>query len=210
MFALNLKAQLEAGLPGEDAHVRMAPLSRPVSSLAKQSAKVFRESAVTIIIFEDAGEQRILLTQRPKYNGKHSGQVSFPGGKWEEGDLDLLQTAMRECYEETGIRLSIEQYVGNLTPVFIPVSNFHVEAYLFYLDYVPQFQKDEREVEAIFSIRIEELLDENRVQKTNIAVSEEMELEDVPYFDLENKVIWGATALILSELKEILSRIKKD
>ncbi|MGV3632603.1 MAG: NUDIX hydrolase [Bacteroidota bacterium] len=199
---------MEAGLPGEDAHARMSPLSRPLSSLAKQSAKIFRESAVAIIIFEEDNEQRIILTQRPQYEGKHGGQVSFPGGKREEGDLDLLQTAMRECYEETGVRLTAEDYIGSLTPVFIPVSSFHVEAYVFYLDHLPSFQKDEREVEAIFTVRIEDLLDESRVQQTNISIGDNMTLKDVPYFDLESKIVWGATALILSELKEILSRIK--
>ena len=208
MFAARLKSMLEAGLPGEQAHVRMAPLSRPLSSLAKQSTAVFRESAVAIILFEEAGEQRIVLIQRPQYEGKHGGQVSFPGGKREESDLDLLQTAMRECFEETGLQLGLEQYVGPLTPVFIPVSSFHVDAHLFYLDYVPQFNKDEREVEAIFTIAVNELLDDLRVQLTTITVGENMKMKDVPYFDLENKVIWGATALMLSELKEILSRVK--
>lgn len=208
MFAGKLKSLLEAGLPGEQAHARMAPLSRPLSSLAKQSAKIFRESAVALVLFEDEGDQRIVLTQRPQYDGKHGGQVSFPGGKREEGDLDLLQTAMRECFEETGMQLTLEEYIGPLTPVFIPVSSFHVEAYLFYLDYVPQFQKDEREVEAIFTVGITELLDDKRVQQTTISLGDNVKLKDVPYFDLESKIVWGATALILSELKEILQRVK--
>lgn len=208
MFGSRLRSLLEAGLPGEQAHARMAPLSRPLSSLAKQSAKIFRESAVALILFEEKGDQRILLTQRPQYDGKHSGQVSFPGGKREEGDLDLLQTAMRECFEETGVHLTMEEYVGPLTPVFIPVSNFHVEAYLFYLDYVPEFQKDEREVEAIFTIGVNELLDDNKVQQTTISLGDNLKLTDVPYFDLENKIVWGATALILNELKEILQRVR--
>lgn len=208
MFSLHLKQQLEAELPGEAAHVRMAPISRSLSSIARAKAEVYRESAVAIILFEDAGEQRIVLIQRQQYEGRHGGQVSFPGGKKDEEDRGLLETAIRESYEEIGVMLRKEEFIGKLTPVFIPVSSFHVEAHVFYLERKPEFRKDEREVEAVFTIRIEELLDDTRILHTDIPLGNNMHLRNVPYFALENKIIWGATALMLNELKEVLGRIK--
>lgn len=203
-----LKEILAKELPGESAHQKMAPTSRPLSSFAKENASSFRESSVAVLLMHLENGIEIVLIQRPEYEGNHSGQISFPGGKREESDADLYQTAVRECFEEIGVALIDEQFIGALTPVFIPVSSFHVEVNLFYLSEVPKFVKDEREVDSIFTIKLTELLDEQNIKMTKINLANNLKINDVPYFDLENKVIWGATALILSELKEIAKQIK--
>lgn len=208
MLAKQIREILESGLPGEASHQKMAPLNRPLSSLAVQNSENIKESSVAILIIENDSIHEIVLIQRPVYDGSHSGQVSFPGGKKDDVDNDLLETAIRECYEEIGVRLEVDHYVGRLTPVFIPVSNFHVEANLFYLDSTPNFKQDSREVDSIFTIKLKDLLKDENVKSTTIHINDKFSLKNVPYFDLENKIIWGATALMLNELKDILKQIK--
>jgi 8-oxo-dGTP pyrophosphatase MutT (NUDIX family) len=199
-----LKKLIAFQLPGESAHAQMAPLNRPLSSIAKSKSDNYRESSVAVIL---VNLEEIILIQRPEYEGNHSGQVSFPGGKKEESDQDLFETALRESQEEIGIQLPRENYLGKLTPVFIPVSNFHVEAHVFILQEQPNFIKDDYEVSEIFSIKITELLDDSKVKYTDMKINREYTLNNIPYFDLENKIIWGATALILNELKELLKMV---
>lgn len=208
MLKNQLKQLLKANLPGERAHQKMAPSNRPLSSFAKENASSYKESAVAIILVHTGNSLEIVLIQRPEYEGNHGGQISFPGGKKENLDLNLYQTAVRECFEEIGVELHDEHFIGALTPVFIPVSSFHVETNLFYLKEQPTFNKDDREVDAIFTIKLEELMDDQNIKSTVINLPDNLKLKDVPYFDLENKVIWGATALILSELKEIAKQLR--
>jgi 8-oxo-dGTP pyrophosphatase MutT (NUDIX family) len=144
------------------------------------------------------------LIQRPSYDGSHSGQVSFPGGKRELSDENLAFTAIRECWEEVGIRLSENHLIGKLTSVYIPVSNFHVEPFLFYYSEKPDFKADEREVESIFTITMNELLDDSNLDQMEVKISTNLTMKNIPCFNIANKQIWGATALILNELKMIL------
>jgi 8-oxo-dGTP pyrophosphatase MutT (NUDIX family) len=209
-FQQHLSRIITGNLPGESAHVRMSPMSRKLSSIAKAESTSFRESAVAVVLFQSAGQMKCVLIQRPTYIGNHSGQVSFPGGKREQEDENLEVTAMRECREEIGVDLRTAASLGRLTPVFIPISGFHVEPYLFFLHETPVFVRDEREVEAILTISLQELLLEENIQAMDIAVSEDIILKDVPYFNLSNKQIWGATALVLNELKEILLQLSPE
>lgn len=195
---------LKQELPGEVAQYRMAPISRKAYDEAKKEGQHYRKSGVTVIIQRNQLQRHeIILIQRPEYEGKHGGQISFPGGKMELSDPDIFHTAIRECQEEIGILLDSSSYLGKLSPVLIPVSQFHVEPHVFYLEETLNFSPDPREVAEIFQIQLQELMDEQRAQITEIRISQQVMLKNIPYFNLENKVIWGATALILSELKEL-------
>ncbi|TNE54523.1 MAG: CoA pyrophosphatase [Bacteroidetes bacterium] len=206
-FAQKLKQTLLQELPGESFQYRMAPVSRPRFQESQKLVENYRESAVAVILHQLSQEEHgIILIQRPEYKGSHSGQVSFPGGKKEHHDDSLLETAQRECHEEIGLELNAQHYLGQLSPVLIPVSGFHVEPHVFFHDDLPQLEADPREVQHIFNIRTNELLDDQNIRQTKIKLESGAFLRDVPYFDLERKVIWGATALILSELKEVLRR----
>lgn len=207
IFRTNFQNALLQNLPGEEAQLQMTPLSRIHFDEAKTNRAEYRESGVSVIIFENGKQEReIVLIQRPEYEGKHGGQVSFPGGKKEENDFSLLHTAVRECGEEIGVFLNEKQYLGALTPVYIPVSLFYVEPHVFFLNEKPVFEPDSYEVSEVFSIRVNDLLDEQYIKRTPIRISNQVTLKDVPYFDLENKMIWGATAVILSEIKSILQQ----
>lgn len=201
-----LRFEITNNLPGEQAHLPLSPLNRPLSSLALKNAATYRESAVAVVIFKSQNENHIILIQRPEYNGKHSGQISFPGGKKELHENDLFDTAVRECFEEIGLKLDPNIYCGRLTPVYIPVSQFYVDSHVFYLENKPELTKDEKEVKSIFSIKARDLLADSNLRRKDIITEQSIILRDVPHFYIEEKVIWGATALILNELKFILSK----
>lgn len=203
-----LKHAIEQGVPGEDAHLRMSPLKRPLSSLAIKEAENIRESAVAIILFPNENTHHCILIQRPIYDGTHSGQVSFPGGKKDLEDIHLEFTARREAFEEVGIELNESLLVGELTDVFIPVSSFKVKPFIYYHETLPSLKADEREVSEIFTFTIDELLSEDSFATMEIKFPNGISQKNIPCFNLSNKQIWGATALILNELRELILNIK--
>ncbi len=208
-FEAKIHAKISNSLPGENAHLVMNPSGRGLSSEARKKASNIRESAVAIVMFDSGENHEIILIQRPDYIGVHGGQISFPGGKRDPEDEDLKATAVRECAEEIGLSLENAQFLGQLTPVYIPVSNFHVEPYLFYYHQTPLFVKDEREVAAVFSISITDLLHEGTISTMNVDIKGDRLYKNIPCFLINDKKIWGATALILSELKEVLRFIQE-
>lgn len=201
-----IKQIISTDLPGEPAHFPLSPLNRPVSSEAMKNAENVKQSAVSIILLNENDDTRIVLIQRPTYDGKHSGQISFPGGKKEEHDASLFQTAIRECFEEIGFPLGEAIYLGKLTPVYIPISNFFVEPHVFFVSGDFYFEKDDFEVEEVFSVALSEILNPNKLQTEKIHLSETFKKE-VPCFKINDRIIWGATALMLNELKEIALKL---
>src|SRR3989338_3361833 len=117
-FIPALRAQLQT-LPGEESHVEAMPLNRPFSSLALQTAEHFRQSAVGIVVYPLQGAWKSVLIQRPNYEGTHSNQIAFPGGKKDSDDPDLEFTARRECHEEIGLPVDLGICLGRLTSVYI-------------------------------------------------------------------------------------------
>lgn len=199
-----LKNELVLDLPGRGAQFIMAPVGRePIEKLlAKRNAAV----SVVIIVCPETQNHEIILMKRPEYDGPHSDQVSFPGGKQEKGDLNLQDTAIRECYEETGLELKIGNLAGSLTPLYISVSKYMVYPYIFIFDEIPNFNTDPAEVSYIIRFPLNKLLDENLKQHKTIEIGNQK--IDAPYFAIKNEIVWGATAMILSEFIEILRRIK--
>lgn len=206
-FEAKMHAAISHNLPGENAHLLMNPGGRRLSSEARKKATNVRESAVAIVMYDAGESHEIVLIQRPDYIGAHGGQISFPGGKRDLEDEDLKATAIRECQEEIGICLDEAQFLGQMTPVYIPVSNFHVEPYVFYYPQTPLFLKDEREVSSIFSISVNDLLHDGTISKMEIEIKGDRLYKDIPCFLINERKIWGATALILSELKEVLQMV---
>lgn len=199
---LNIKFKSE--LPGEKAHQEMAPIDRPISSFALKNASNIKESAVAIIIYPDNHQFHSILIQRPIYEGTHSGQIAFPGGKKEENDLHLEHTARRESFEEIGLPENASMFIKELTKVYIPVSNFVVYPFVFYIDSKPELIADTREVADIIHFPLEQLLDDENKSTLEINFSNGALKKEVPCFTIQNKKVWGATALILNELKWIL------
>lgn len=165
-----------------------------------------RDSAVLILFYENSGKIYFPLMVRPTYPGVHSGQVSLPGGKYEMQDLNLEETALRETEEEIGISREYVEVIGQLSDHYIPPSNFNIEPYIGFLREKPIFVKDEKEVDEVLEVPLADLMDEKLKKTKLIRPYKGMEIE-APYFDLEDRVVWGATAMILSELVEVIKQI---
>jgi 8-oxo-dGTP pyrophosphatase MutT (NUDIX family) len=204
-FFDDLLFQLSEGLPGEDAHLEMSPLYRMKSSVGLEMNPDYKDSAVAVILYYEDDSVFGIITQRNEYNGQHSGQISFPGGKKELHDEDLKATALRESFEEIGV--TTLEYMGELTPVYIPVSNFKMSPFLFFSSSKPETIPDPREVAEIIHFDIKQLLLDENVGLTEIKLPDGTLRNEIPCFVIENKVIWGATAIVLNELKVILKKI---
>lgn len=199
--------ELSSNLPGESAHQNMSPVNRPLSSFALKEVTNIRESAVAVVLFSKNDKMHCILTQRQEYDGNHSGQISFPGGKMDDGDIHLEKTARRECFEEVGIPINQGLLLGQLTAVFIPISGFKVSPFVYYHHELPELIRNRREVAEIIDFQLFDLKKESIISRTEISLSNGQKIKNVPYYNLSDKQVWGATALILSEIKEILLSI---
>ncbi len=202
-----IQKELQNKLPGEAAHVDVIPTSRPISSKALKQAEYYRESGVALILVENQKELQGSLMKRSIHHGNpHSGQVALPGGKIEDNDKDLEATARRETIEEIGIKLDTNSLIGKLTPIYIPVSKFKVQPFVYHYKGDLDFKLDPLEVDEVFLFDIKLLKKENVIKRKEILLSEGYRQKSVPYFDICNETVWGATAMILAEFRQLLLR----
>ena len=160
-------------------------------------------SGVAAVVYPLEGDAHILLTKRQSYKGVHSGQVSFPGGKLEEEDPSLEYTARREMEEEVGIENSEPRLVRSLTKLYIPPSRHLVHPFLFTIEKLPDLSLDPREVNSVIHLPLKVLLDKSVVQSGMISVREGYNMK-TNYIEFKGHKIWGATAMMLSEIKELI------
>tara|TARA_Y100001972_G_C7631417_1_gene316956 strand:- start:341 stop:985 length:645 start_codon:yes stop_codon:yes gene_type:complete len=208
-FAQQLKNRLELDLPGDTSHRIMMPSLISGERIRFANSKKPRDGAVLILFYEKDGQLRFPLIQRPQYNGPHGGQISLPGGKWEEGDQDLFHTALREAEEEIGIIADKTSIIGSLSSFSVVASNHQVLPVIGYYPEVPKYIPDQIEVDEVVDVALDDLMDETNLKRTEIVVGNNVRL-DSPYFDLGNKVVWGATAGMLSELKHIVLELRYE
>lgn len=199
-----LKRQLLLQLPGIEAQNLMAPIKRPSPDLYINNYP--QRGAVLVLLYPQNNVFQTVTMLRSDYNGPHSGQISFPGGKHEEADENFEKTALREAKEELGIDIDRIEILGAMTELYIPISNFIVYPFLGIMDEAPDFSPDPVEVQKVIEIGLHKLLDETHVKRKPIMISLIGKEIETPYFDLEGQTIWGATAMILSELSELLKR----
>ena len=194
-------------LPGIEAQFKLAPKMRLDFNDKKIQANNPKTAAVLALFYPNQNNKvSLLLTKRAIYNGTHSGQISFPGGKVEKSDLNLTETALRETFEEVGILDREINIIREFTEIYIPPSNFLVTPFIGVCYNKPSFKKN-NEVEEILEISYDDILDDNNIHFTQINNSY-MEKTSVPCFQINGLIIWGATAMILSEIKEVLKNIK--
>lgn len=186
----------------------MAPEER-IASLAKASGMPARPRKAGVMALFYPGKQEkafLLLILRNTYRGVHSNQVGFPGGQEEDGDSDLLQTAIRETQEEVGIAPDGIEIVRPLSKLYIPPSNFEVYPYMGLYDARKPFVKEEAEVAALLEVPLIEFLDDKRNITQKMTTSYASNIE-VPAFKLGGYIVWGATAMMLSEIKDLLKQV---
>ena len=202
-----LKSELHKPLPGEEAQFLMAPLQRKKTAFSDiENAKV---ASVLILLYPHLDSAYVPFILRTSYEGTHGGQVSFPGGKSDTDDLTLENTALRESKEEIGIIAENTVIIAKLTSLYIPPSNFLVHPFLAYSEKRPDFKIDKSEVEKLLEVDISELLDESNKKMKQITHRATGTLMDTPYLDIQNETIWGATAMMISELNAIIRNALK-
>ena len=204
-FIARLEVQLSKPLPGTSAQLLMAPDPKSYNDLISDAHK---EAAVLALIYPIDEVLHMIYIERSSDDSKdkHAGQISFPGGKLELSDDSLLECAYREADEEVGIKKNDIKLLGQLSKVYVYVSNFMVSPYVAFSNTRPQFVIDESEVQQILEVPIPHLLDEKNKRTKDISIRNYL-LKDVPYYDLNGKVLWGATAMMTSELIYLINEI---
>lgn len=203
-FPEKLKAAIKQGLPGSQVQWMMASSNRMLEDFPLTPGPDARVAAVLILLWPEKDSVHTVFMKRPDYTGFHGGQISFPGGKQEPSDENIIRTAFREAEEETGINSSGIENLGLLTPLFIPVSKMLVTAVTAWIPAKPVFRPDPAEVDFLIEADINEFMTPSAIK------TKPMEIRggvyEIRYFDYKGHVIWGATSMMLNELLEILRR----
>lgn len=194
-------------LPGAMAHYKMEPEVRKQFRKKGEMIKADAKKAAVMAIFYPKREQtHLLLILRKEYSGVHSKQIGFPGGKVEDSDRDLLETAKRETFEEVGISGEAIKMIKPLSEVYIPPSNFLVKPYLGLYPEVEPFVIDPIEVEALVEVDLFDFLDDSNIMEQRLTTSYAHDIL-VPAFKLNGYTVWGATAMMLSEIRDLLKQV---
>ena len=188
-------------LPGITAHLELAPYRKAYSKNIKYNNPTM--ASTLLLLYPYSNSINFCLTQRNKYNGPHSNQISFPGGK-KEGNESLETTALRETEEEIGIKQNKIEILGKLTNVYVPPSNMLIHPYVGYLNELPKFKTNEREVKKLINIDFTELLKKDIIQKKQMKLGDKKQEIEVPYLAIKNEIVWGATSVILNEFRKML------
>ena len=198
-----LEQRLKLPLPGGEAHAPLRAVPAGIIKPKFEHKTPPKPGGVLILLYEEDGVIKFPLTKRPDYLGTHGGQISLPGGKAEPGE-DIITTALREAEEEIGVARSSINVIGQLSEFFVIPSNFMVTPVIGYLEERPQFNPDPKEVVRVIEGTIDELIRLDAVQTREILAAKIYPMM-APHFEIEGEVVWGATAMILNELRVLIS-----
>ncbi len=193
-------------LPGLEAQIRMSPTNRrdDIRSMGVGHKPI--KSGVLLLLYPLADDKAgVVFIRRPQYNGVHSGQISFPGGRYEPGDKDLRHTALREAHEEIGIDPEKVEVIAKLTDLYIPPSNHKVSPWVGVMHRRPEFKPDPVEVESILEVALTDFLSEESMQNIPIKLADNS-LLTTPCYVIGGQVIWGATAMMMAEFLECIKK----
>jgi 8-oxo-dGTP pyrophosphatase MutT (NUDIX family) len=195
-------------LPGFEAHVKMTPSRNIKPENIINLHKDYKTGAVLVLIYTKNNSDYVVFIKRPVYAGTHSAQVSFPGGRKDETDVDYTETALRETQEEIGVDKNDVMPLRWLSSLYIPPSNFLVQPVLGICKSAPIFKIDPKEVDYIIESPLKRIFDDDVIKFTDIRASYGL-VKNIPYFDIKGEIVWGATAAILNELREFLYPAKE-
>lgn len=201
-----LQERLSQGLPGWRAQSILSPVR---GERYRNPASDALHAGVNILLHPNEKDAlEIFFIKRPSNNplDKHGGQISFPGGKREEGDKDLIDTALRETMEEIGVPVSEMNVLGQLSPLYVFVSNFLVQPIVSYIDYRPELKIQESEVNYVINESVQILQDDSAIGRTDYKVRDFI-IKDMPHYKLQNDILWGATAMITAEFLQLVREL---
>lgn len=186
----------------------MVPVNRleELAGVDIDKRKPHKAGVMAVFYPGEANVTHLVLILRKTYQGVHSNQIGFPGGREEPTDRDLMHTALRETEEEVGIPQSDIEVIKELTRLYIPPSNFWVHPFMGVLHKTPQMVPQESEVERILEVSLNNFMDGKNLVKQNLSTSYAKNIE-VPAFLLNEQIVWGATAMMLSEIKVLLEKV---
>ena len=205
-LAVILAERLKQPLPGLESQLIMASRKRLKFPLHSSFLSTAKPSGVLILLYPFREDICFVLMRRPDYTGVHSGQISLPGGKFEKHDRDLIATAIREAKEEVGIKPSAINIIGILTPLYIPPSNYIVTPVIGWSNQRPEFMADSREVDEIIEVSLTDFLNDHHMKTKRIRLFMGLSA-NFPCYYIDRNIIWGATAMILSEFRVILKEV---
>lgn len=205
-FIEKLRIELLTNLPGVEAHLRLAPEIRKIDLKNGIEPNHAMESAVLILLYPVENRLHTVVILRNEYDGPHSGQISLPGGKYEESDIDFLFTAIRESQEEIGINPTEIEIVGQLSRFYVRPSNFIVYPFIAFQPSRPEFYPDPTEVQRIIEIDIFKELNLNKIVNRTLTFKNNIQV-NAPGFEVDGEFLWGATAMIMSELIYVLDQV---
>ncbi len=207
-FLERLARRLSQPLPGKGVQNQMRARRVSGAAISFKHEGPPREGGVALLLFQDGGEWYFPLIKRKQYPGIHSGQISLPGGKLEQGDKNLIDTALRESREELGVDISNQQVIGRLSELYIIASHFNVIPVVAALPSSPRIMADEREVDQVIMASVGHLLlKETRKEKDLLVRGYDIR---APYFEVGDQVVWGATAMIINEFITLVREINHE
>ena len=206
-FIKKIEERLQQPLPGQAAQMKMAPHSRRGKMPIPDDVRL---AGVMAALFQKENAWHVIFIERnPNDKDQHGGQISFPGGKAEPEDGTMLQTALRETEEEVGILQNKINVLGALSELYIPVSNFQVFPFVGYLDQQPVYKIQESEVSQVIETPLSHFADPTFQKEKDIRINKYLTLKNVPYYEVEGKILWGATAMMMSELVDVIESSQK-
>jgi 8-oxo-dGTP pyrophosphatase MutT (NUDIX family) len=197
-----IRQRLRSGsLPGYAAQERMGhKLRRPFEDAPDHA----RAASVLALFYPVEGRPHLLFIQRTSPPGdRHGGQISFPGGSADMGDKSPAHTALREAEEEVGVRPKAVELLGELTPLYIPVSNFLVNPFVGYTDHRPDFRLQASEVQRVLELPLAGFYHKDVIAYRDKKLYNGMILKHVPHWEVAGEAVWGATAMMVGELIEL-------
>lgn len=200
-FIENLKNILQQPLPGREAQNIMASGYYLEKRIDLTNLSGHKKSAVCLLFYVKNSVVHFLLIKRPDSHKYHASQLALPGGSCEPGEA-YEETALRELEEETGIKINESKILGKLTPLYIPVSNFYIQPIVAFTDDELVFTRSE-EVDYFIELPLKDILNESIIGETEVQASNHLKFK-TPYFNVQGLVLWGATAMILSEVKQLI------
>jgi 8-oxo-dGTP pyrophosphatase MutT (NUDIX family) len=202
-----IKEQFKLQLPGEEAQYRMSPIIN--SRKYKEPSDSYKVACVMALLHPKDEELFVTFIKRASSHpdDKHAGQIGFPGGKFEDDDKSLIHCALRETEEEIGVSSSDIEVIGALSSLYVFASDFMVHPFVGYLDYKPQYKLQVEEVAGIYEVPLRKLIDPAYKVSRQVRLSEGF-FREAPGYDIDGDFLWGATAMISSELENVLINAK--